>query len=147
MTAGGATFLALRWTTSRAADTEGQTVVTLTDMVTRRQFRVVGGGSSLEGEALAEWTVAQFGARLRELDSRANLIMNVGGLPERNHDGLDGLWIMRYPDGAVSTRGIDGSWGLDSVERIIVALGASVRRTTGNDGCPSGFLVTWGGAA
>lgn len=48
-------FLALKWTVSRARDTHGYNVVTLTDTSTDRSFRAIGGGYDMEGTVFAEW--------------------------------------------------------------------------------------------
>lgn len=120
------TTLTERWTTSRAADTYGYNLTTLTDHDTGKRYRTCGGGYDMAGTVLGHWLADRYQAELVALvASRAAALVDCGySVPGyRKLPDLSGLTVR--PDGRVE---LDGACGLSSMERIAEAIGLTVRQ-------------------
>lgn len=95
----------LRWTISRARDTEGYNVATLY-IDGRKVGRCNGGGYDLVGTVFAEWLQNAFAKRIVLL-------------PENRYYGLH-----VQEDGGFY---LDGACGIESMERIAKAIGVTWR--------------------
>ena len=57
--------LEIKWTISRARDTEGYNVITLIDGT--KKYRAMGGGYDMQGTVIGQWIQINYQDRLREL--------------------------------------------------------------------------------
>lgn len=122
-------ILKFNWSVSRAYDTQGYNVCTL-----RANGRKVGncngGGYDLQGTALAEFVMGQYGKRLVKIKDRAGSVRVENTNPERNvkSDSLYGLNIIVHADGRLKSLWIDGGCGFGAVCRIMTAIGLKMER-------------------
>ena len=137
-------FLALKWTLSRAAETYGYNVVTLTG--SRRSFRTVGGGYDMVGSVFAQWLACAYPERLAAIADRAHNVHTPG---RSGHERSDvpasvSLYGLTRTAGTSAVH-LDGGCGLESMRAIAQAIGVEVQsvyigRSLG------GFNVTTGAA-
>jgi hypothetical protein len=132
-----ATYLAVRYSTSRGRDTFGYNVVTVTDQETRKRFSCNGGGYDMLGTSLAEWMVATYQGRLRTISDRAHMTYDTEHNNTCNAEGLYGMYA--YADGRVR---VDGACGESSVQRIAKAIGLHLVRTWDLKGHTTGYVVS-----
>lgn len=137
-----ATYLQIKWTTSRGAETYGWNVVTLTDTATGKRYRANGGGYDMQGTVFADWLQDTHQDELRKIATQAHTTWQaVADGPwshETNRDGLYGMAFYAH-DGRVV---LDGACGLSSIERVADAIGLDVRHTVSSRGHLIGFQVT-----
>lgn len=129
------TYLSLKWTTSRAHDTYGYNVVTLTDQRTGKRYRAMGGGYDMVGTVLGSWLQDTHQTELRA-------IADAHG-PSTEHRGqiADHYGMYRWEqDGPVT---LDGACGLDSMTRIAREIGVSMERTYKPTGHNRGETTGW----
>lgn len=115
------TRLALSWSTSRGRDTYGYNICRLDDTsFTGKRYKCDGGGYDMVGTCLGMWAEDKKQAELATLAHRvADDYLDKAYKPPA--DKLYGL--RRLSDG---TFAIDGACGVDSVIRILEALGYEV---------------------
>lgn len=115
--------------TSRAADTYGYTLITLTDSGTGKKFRACGGGYDMFGTVFGDWLAETYQDELR------------AGLA-----GMDKEQVHRDYYGARVTDGgrvvLDGACGQMSMERIArCLLGLGVRNVNNRRGRTLALVV------
>ena len=120
-------YLALRWSTSRARDTEGYNVVTLTPEHGKR-VSTCGGGYDMVGTVLGEWIEREHQDRLRQIAHRFaywdKTTNSRGPVAEPYRDqALYGATFYAHDQ---STH-LDGACGDTSMEKIGNAIGLSFR--------------------
>lgn len=131
------TYLSLRWTTSKAHDTYGYNVVTLTDESTGKRYRAMGGGYDMVGTVFGHW-----------LEDNYQLTISRGhpGNLRTIREGLDGLDVAEFygarrrEDGTVA---LDGACGIESMLSIAKALGVKLERTYKRTGANRGETTGW----
>lgn len=133
------TYLGLKWTTSRARDTFGYNVVTLTDQRDGKRYRAMGGGYDMVGTVFGEWLQETHQPELVELAAREGWED-----PEATRKQVKGFYgAFAYPDGRIV---LDGGCGIESMMRIARALGLEIERTYvpkgRNRGDTTGWLVS-----
>jgi len=140
-------YLRIKWTVSRARDTYGYRVCTLTD--TRgRKTSCNGGGYDMTGTALGDYLNAWHQSSLMAIRSRAMHHYTDGGFTSRNEsgNGLYGLTYHQTNDDGSGWVSIDGACGVGSVITIARAAGIElredVRRGGRNRGDVLGFVVS-----
>lgn len=144
-----ARILRLTYGTSRARDTEGWQLVTLTDGTTGKRYRAMGGGYDLAGTVFSDWLEAAHADALARIapdradcvrtDKRTLTYSRPDGATGRPMSGL--TWC---PD--TGRASLDGGCGLESMIAIAEAVGLEVKRLASPRGRLLGFVVT-GGAA
>jgi len=124
----------IKWSISRAADTYGYNVVTLTDSETGKKYKASGGGYDMTGTVFADWMEDLFQDKLKTLASRAvsSVFYAEGVYVSRNYndakgDDLYGMTAV-YHDGKLHKVIIDGACGLDTVISICKAAGLDVEK-------------------
>ncbi|HKN42978.1 MAG TPA: hypothetical protein VJW23_03575 [Propionibacteriaceae bacterium] len=130
------TYLSLKWTTSRAHDTYGYNVITLTDERTGKKYRAMGGGYDMVGTVFADWLSDTHRDELRDW---------AGPLgwenPEATVKQVKGFYgAIQMPTGRVR---LDGACGLDSIMRVARALGLEIERTFKPTGPSRGETTGW----
>lgn len=136
------THLSLKWTISRARDTFGANLVTLTDGNTGKKYRAVGSGYDLTGTVFAEWLADTHQAELLKIAHRSFTVCDKNRLTTPHRP--DSLYAMYHhvDSGKVS---IDGGCGIESVLKIAAAIGLEVEReairTGRNKGQTIGYFV------
>ena len=117
-------YLAIKWTVSRARDTYGWNICTLTD--TRgRKARCNGGGYDMVGTVVADWLQDWHQSELLTIHERAGRFYRNGSFESRNESesGLYGMTYLQNDDDASGRVVIDGACGIESVRRIARAIG------------------------
>ena len=129
------TYLSVAWTISRALDTYGYDVCTLTDQRTGKKYRAAGGGYDILGTVLGEY--------LEDVhqDALSALAVKLGTDPDRGAAnnyvaGNYGLFVRA--NGSVYT---DGACGQSSMERIAAAIGLTVKETLDKKCHTSGWFI------
>jgi hypothetical protein len=138
-------YLTIKWTISRARDTYGWNICTLTD--TRgRKARCGGGGYDMTGTVLGEWLHAWHQAELMQVRERAHQVYVIG---DRLHDTGGDLYGLTWHRPSAESEGwvrIDGAVGIESVRKIARAAGIEVRpnykQGGRNRGETLGFMVS-----
>ena len=117
-------YLSLRWSTSRARDTLGQNVLTLTPQDGKR-VTTCGGNYDMEGTVLGDWLEREYQDRLRAISHRFGWWDRDAGTQDRAKapDRLYGGTTYRH-DGSVH---LDGGCGDVAMEKIAAAIGLSVQ--------------------
>lgn len=140
-------FLALKWTVSRARDTHGYNVVTLTDTSTDRSFRAIGGGYDMEGTVFAEWLASAHPERLQAIAAQAFNVYTPGrGIARADIAPGTALYGMTR-DAETSAVRLDGACGLRAMEAVAEAAGLEVQKLFNSRGRLGGFVVTVAAAA
>jgi hypothetical protein len=138
-------YLTIKWTVSRARDTYGYNVCTLTD--TRgRKVRCDGGGYDMTGTALGDYLGAWHQGELLAIKDKAvSTYDRITGETVRNDSGLYGLTHVTI-DGLTSYMGINGACGIESVFKIAKAAGieiqANYQRSGRRRGKTLGFMLS-----
>ena len=119
-------YLKIKWTVSRARDTYGYNICTLTD--TRgRKSRCNGGGYDMVGTVLGDYLGAWYQDELLAIkDKAASTYDKITGKTIRNGSGLYGLTHITI-NGETSYLSIDGACGTESVLKIARAAGIELR--------------------
>lgn len=104
-------YLELKWTISRARETEGYNVVTLIDE--RKKFKAMGGGYDMVGTVFGQWLQHNYLEKLEKLPSAG---------PHGDKEGFYGLF--HIPNCSVR---LDGACGIDCMIKIAKALGLEVK--------------------
>lgn len=99
--------LELKWTISRARDTEGYNVVTLIDG--GQKFKAMGGGYDMVGTVFGQWLQHNYMEQLKTL------------APRKGNEGFYGLFEM--PTGIR----LDGACGLECMIKIAKAIGIEAK--------------------
>lgn len=139
--------LTLKWTISRARDTYGYNVVTLTDEQTGHKCRASGGGYDMTGTVLGEWLASTYYPALLDIASRAHSQYVLDGekytrlANNEAPDSLYGMTATTHAHGGATTVRLDGACGLQSIERIAEAIGLKVRHITNRHGDVTMFVV------
>jgi hypothetical protein len=126
-----ANYLQLKWTTSRARDTYGYNIVTLTDSDTGKKYRATGGGYDMTGTVVGEWL-----AGAADPDDAPATIND----RTRNDSGLYGMTTHRSPKMTRTWVTLDGGCGLQSMRTIAEAIGMKVTATIDRKGNATGFI-------
>lgn len=135
-------FLSLKWTISRARDTYGYNVLSLTDHDSWKTFRTLGGGYDMEGTVFAEWLAAAHPERLQAIAARAFNVYTPGrGIARADVAPGVGLYGMTRTAETSAVR-LDGACGLQSMLLVAEAAGLSIRNLFNNRGRLGGFVVT-----
>lgn len=131
------TYLELKWTVSRARDTYGYNVVTLTDQATSKgkRYRASGGGYDMVGTVFGDWLDDTYQDRLWAIREQAYSIVSVGN----RTTNTDGFYGMTWNEDKVTT---DGGCGLESMRKIAEAIGVHVKATWNRKGHTTGFMIT-----
>lgn len=130
------TFLAFRWTTSKAVESYGWNILTATDVLTGQKYRCTGGGYDMGGTVLAKYLEDIHQDKLRGITSSAYHRWHGEGLTV-NTSGLYGLRSSK--DGSMH---LDGGCGIESMVVIARAIGLEVTRTFDRrTGHTTGFLI------
>lgn len=140
------TFLELKWTISRAADTYGYNRLTLTDTDSGRKFVALGGGYDMIGAVFGEWLQANHAEKLQAIADRAAYEWT-GRKPlnrSSERDSLYGLSAYRDERGNLERVRLDGACGLSSMRTIAEAVGLKVRALSNRRGHVVGFVVSDG---
>ena len=138
-------YLSIKWTVSRARDTYGYKVCTLTD--TRgRKSRCNGGGYDMIGTVLGDYLGAWHQDELLAIKDRAaSTYDKITGETVRNDSGLYGLLNVTI-NGETSYMRIDGAVGVSSVVKIARAAGiefkANYQKSGRGRGDTLGFMVS-----
>lgn len=109
--------LSLRWTVSRARDTEGYNIVTLTNGKGAK-FQTLGGGYDMCGKVFGHWLMAEYGDKIKEQ------VIPYGYDNENAKDGIYGFFTK---DGRYW---LDGACGIDCMISIAKAIGLQVSYIT-----------------
>jgi len=120
-------YLGIKWTVSRARDTYGWNVCTLTD--TRgRKVRCNGGGYDMIGTVVGDWLQDCKQSELLTIHERAGHFYRNGSFESRNESGsgLYGMTYLQNDDDASGRVVIDGAAGIESVRRIARAIGLEI---------------------
>lgn len=122
------THLTLKWSVSRARDTEGYNIRTLVDDATGKRYRCNGGGYDMTGTVFAEWLTDVHQERLLAIADQAHAVYNGADRTDRvqNERGLYGMTY--YPGGSPHYVHLDGGCGIESMVRIAKAAGLDVQR-------------------
>lgn len=136
-----ATYLAVKWTTSRGAETYGYNICTVTDEATDKRYRCMGGGYDMLGTSFGEWLEDVYQLALQQLSEHAYMVWSspVEGGPwsyVKNENGCYGM--NRQPDGSIR---LDGGCGESSMQRIAAAIGLRLTRTYDRKGHTTGYIV------
>lgn len=127
--------LVIRWGTSRGAETYGYTTCSAS-IDGKRMGTCKGGGYDMQGTAIAEAVVKEYGARLWPLHARASYAGSQidGGdyQPIDRKDTPQSLYGLRVTyTNAERTKGkmhLDGACGIDSVRRVMAEIGLRIRQ-------------------
>ena len=138
-------YLTIKWTVSRARDTYGYNICTLTD--TRgRKVRCNGGGYDMIGTVVGDWLQAWHQSELMAIRERARQVYIVG---DRLHDTTGDLYGMTYHRTGEDGSGwvnVDGACGIESVRKIARAIGLEIKgvykQGGRNSGATLGFIVS-----
>lgn len=141
------TYLAVKWTTSRGAETYGYNICTVTDQETGKRFKCMGGGYDMLGTSVGEWIEATYQDRLMSIRERAYTtwtdLEDDGPFDQQqNRDGLYGMSWNKGGRGRVEKVSLDGACGIESIERIAKAIGIKLARTWDRKGHTTGYVVT-----
>lgn len=134
-----ATYLTIKWTVSRAADTYGYNRVTLSDTQSGKRYVAVGGGYDMTGAVLGEWLAATYQPQLQAL--AATLDSKPYGNPAHGVEQFPALYGMTRDNGTDKVR-LDGACGRSSMERIAQALGLTLHNTVNKRGHLTGIQVS-----
>lgn len=134
------TQLSLKWTVSRARDTYGYNVVTLTDAATGKRHRRSGGGYDMTGAVLGSWLQDAYQDELVALADACGSSTEFPGQVA----GWYGMYRWRA-DGPVA---LNGACGVASMQAIAEGIGVRLTRTytpTGNNhSAMTGWVVSTG---
>jgi hypothetical protein len=106
--------------TSRARDTYGYPMLTLTDTNTGKRYRTLGGNYDKEGTVLAEYLQEKYQIRLRALANRAG-VCNTDGQFHFFRGDLYGM-VLNIRSGEVL---LDGGCGFSALKSITAQIGLS----------------------
>lgn len=148
-------YLALTWSTSRAADTYGYNICTLTrDNGLKRdgnKWQCNGGGYDMTGTVFAGYLEQVHQGRLMAIAERAGAHYVQGFNPARYPDtrdssllyGMTAYYDKEAQPGAPILYKVvlDGACGINSIVRIAEAIGLRVDRTSDRKGHTTGFYV------
>ena len=161
----GATYLTVKWSTSRGRETYGYNICTVTDQETGKHFRCMGGGYDMLGTSIGEWIQDTYQDRLVAISNQAYMrrTENTGdktGLwnQEKNDKGLYGMsyYVHSNLNQEKNDKGLygmsyyvhsnlvvlDGACGINSIETIAKAIGVKLSRTWNQKGHTTGYVVT-----
>lgn len=141
-------YLQVSESVSRQRDTEGQQVLTLTDIQTRKACTVTGGGFDRLGTAFGEWLQTTFQQRLTRLAHLAEVSIVDGVrctgaiLPGYVGQELIGFTFTASKKAGIQSYGahIDGGVGFQSMLSIALALGLHVESVS-NDSRDTVMLI------
>ena len=138
-------YLSIKWTVSRARDTYGYNVCTLTDTRGSR-FRCNGGGYDMIGTVVGDWLHAFEQSALMAIKDKAGSVYDLAThSSERVEPGLYGLTLFTY-NGEPSYLRIDGACGIETVRKIAKAAGielkANYQKSGRGRGNTLGFMVS-----
>jgi hypothetical protein len=137
-----ANYLQLKWTVSRARDTYGYNIVTLTDSDTGKKYRATGGGYDMTGTVFSEWLQDVYQDELRAIADQAHETYEADSTTTRNESGYYGMRaIKRVKPNETIRVTLDGGCGLESMRRIAEAIGLKVRATIDRKGNATGFVL------
>jgi hypothetical protein len=132
----------MRWSVSRARDTEGYNVLTVRDESGKKVAGCNGGGYDMEGTVLAEVLCTQFPTEMYLLaNKRAHNVYPRGATPPGEwycaDDSLYGLSL----NVEKKTAYVDGACGVRSVETIAEAMGIKLQWALNRRGHKVGFTL------
>ncbi len=129
------------WSTSKAELTYGFNICTLL-VDGQKVTSTTGVGYDMKGTALGNWLEKEFQQRLLEISERADTAYTYqqsGGyrLSEENNernqrDSLYGMYLYRDVDGNPTRVSLDGATGMESMRRILNAIGRDLRYLSEN---------------
>lgn len=118
--------LSLKHSISKARDTYGYNIVTLTDTTTCKKYRTKGGGYDMIGTVFANWLKDNYSDELMDLcvtgycgATRNNETREY----KRNVNGFYGITAYIDNKENVLSYGINGACGLDGIVRIAKHIG------------------------
>jgi hypothetical protein len=110
-------ILNLKWTISKARNTYGYNVLTLTDISSKKRYKTWGGGYDMHGAALGEYIQETFQQELREMFDVS-----------RERDTCYGIFIRK------NKVLIDGYCGFETVADIAKLINIHVSKVTNKQG-------------
>jgi hypothetical protein len=116
--------LDLDWSVSRGRETYGYNICKLTDTITGKKYKTIGGGYDMVGTVLGDWMTDVLQDDLLKIKERAYAVYTDHRflIKSTDHTSLYGMTYHK-DTGKVA---IDGACGESSVMRIFEALGYSV---------------------
>lgn len=120
----------IKWTVSRAQNTYGYNIVTLTDCDTGKKYRTNGGGYDMTGTVFADWIQDIYQAELMGIAKRAHSNYDPARPTKTKEGPKKSLYGMTayYNAGKLVRVRLDGACGLDSIIRIAEAIGLETER-------------------
>lgn len=131
--------LQFKYGVSRGRDTYGYNIVSLWVNGVKASS-VNGGGYDMQGAALGNWVTKQFQSELLAIAARAHRVVMVdengkwaGKQEHRDGNYLYGMTSARIEgSGQFRSVSIDGACGIESVRKILNAIGYEYSRVTGD---------------
>jgi hypothetical protein len=114
-------IIELKWTVSRARDTYGYNVVTLTDNYGAK-FKASGGGYDMTGKVFGQWLEYQYMDKIKAELKSCVYGRDENGRTTSTHSDYYGLFY----DIELDKYWLDGACGLDSMRHIAKAIGLDV---------------------
>jgi len=143
------TYLSIRWSVSRAQDTYGYNVITLTDQATGKKYRAKGGGYDMTGAVFGEWLQDAHQNALQAIAHRAAAYYDGNGQGYTVREGERASWfnpdgllygMTEHHDGRVI---LDGAVGIDTMQQVVKAIGLELTRTYVPSGRNRGETTGW----
>lgn len=117
--------LTISWTISKGRDTYGYNICRLDHSITGKRYKCMGGGYDMVGDCLGQFVTDYLQADLMALADQSYYTVGLVGSSVSHREGGNNLYgvYAYYKDGQLVRVSVDGSCGVDSVRRIVEAMG------------------------